>query len=619
MTDSDPSEPIQISLGEMRFVPAPQELPPEPPAPAPPAPKKPNKSIPWKKIDDALVAVRTATLNGLLLVSVIAVVGLMATDLNRDVVVIDPIRLPEPLRKMGFSEDVAAHRLWDEVLRINEGTPTAKDRVAVLPASQRVDFEAPGAGISLQALVQMMRRFLGLEETRIAGEFICTTTDCKPESLALRLRVFRRGGMKVISMPVVGDQTGKTGIDRYFGDAARELLRELDPYVVAFHLYQTDKAAAEREALQIIGPGDAQRKWALNLLGLIAAHRGDHETAIGWYERAIAADAGNPFAIAYINWGETLRAQGDLDAAIAKFIHAIELDPEYVLAYNNWGNALSDQGDLDGAISKFAQAIEIDPEDVLAYYNWGVALYTKGDLDGAIAKYRQATELDPTEPDAFYNWGVALNDMGDLDGAIVQYMRAIELNPEDAAAHNNWGNALKAKGDLDGAIVQYMRATELDPGNAVGYNNWGNALKAKGDRDGAIVQYKRAIELDPGYAVAYGNWGSALEAIGDLGGAITKYKHAIDLDPGYAAAYYNWGNALYQSGDPDGAVTKYKHAIDLDPEYANAFFNMALVQENAGRAADAAIAFQRYLDLRPDVYNASQLRDHIAALKAAAE
>jgi hypothetical protein len=296
MTDSDPSEPIQISLGEMRFVPAPQELPPEPPAPAPPAPKKPNKSIPWKKIDDALVAVRTATLNGLLLVSVIAVVGLMATDLNRDVVVIDPIRLPEPLRKMGFSEDVAAHRLWDEVLRINEGTPTAKDRVAVLPASQRVDFEAPGAGISLQALVQMMRRFLGLEETRIAGEFICTTTDCKPESLALRLRVFRRGGMKVISMPVVGDQTGKTGIDRYFGDAARELLRELDPYVVAFHLYQTDKAAAEREALQIIGPGDAQRKWALNLLGLIAAHRGDHETAIGWYERAIAADAGNPFA-----------------------------------------------------------------------------------------------------------------------------------------------------------------------------------------------------------------------------------------------------------------------------------------------------------------------------------
>jgi tetratricopeptide (TPR) repeat protein len=614
MRDQEPPEAIQISLGETRFVPAPPPQPSPPPAPPPR-----RKGIPWGKIDEWFVAVRSAVVNALLLASVFAIVGFTFAELRREVVVIEPIRLPAPLVKLGYSEDVAAFRLWDAVVRINESTPTAKDRVNLLPESQRMDFEAPGAGISLQAVVHMLRPFIGLQETRIAGEFICAAADCKPEGLTLRMRVFTRGGMKVISMPPVGDQTGQNGIDRYFGAAARELLRELDPYVVAFHLYQTDKAAAEREALKIIGPGNVQRKWALNLLGLIAADKGDHEAAIGWYERAVAVDGEDPFAIAYINWGETLRAQGDLDAAIAKFIRATELDPDYVLAYNNWGNALSEQGDLEGAIAKYAQAIEIDPDDVLAYYNWGVALYTKGDLEGAIAKYRQATELNPTEPDAYYNWGVALNDMGDHDGAIVQYMRTVELNPEDAAAYNNWGNALKAKGDHDGAIVQYMRATELDPGNAVGYNNWGNALKAKGDRDGAIVQYKRAIELDPGYAVAYANWGSALEAMGDLDGAITKYKRAIELDPGYAAAYYNWGNALYQSGDPDGAVTKYKRATDLDPEYANAFFNMALVQENAGRAADAAIAFQRYLDLRPDAYNADQLRDHIAALKAVLE
>ena len=54
----------------------------------------------------------------------------MAADINRDAVVIDPIGLPATLKAMGYSEDVAAYRLWDEMVRINEGTPTAKDRVA---------------------------------------------------------------------------------------------------------------------------------------------------------------------------------------------------------------------------------------------------------------------------------------------------------------------------------------------------------------------------------------------------------------------------------------------------------------------------------------------------------
>lgn len=182
MTDREPPETIQISLGEMRFVPAP---------PAPPEPPAPPKSIPWKKIGEGFAAVRSAVLNGLLLVSLVALIGFAVAELRRDVVVIDPIRLPEPLRQMGYSEDVAAHRLWDEVVRINESTPTAKDRVTLLPASQQMDFEAPGAGVSLQAVVQMLRPFLGLDETRIAGEFICMTTECKTEGLTLRLRVFR--------------------------------------------------------------------------------------------------------------------------------------------------------------------------------------------------------------------------------------------------------------------------------------------------------------------------------------------------------------------------------------------------------------------------------------------
>ena len=567
MTDREPPETIQVSLGEMRFVPAP---------PAPP------KSIPWKKIGEGLAAARSAVLNGLLLVSLVALIGFAVAELRRDVVVIDPIRLPEPLRQMGYSEDVAAHRLWDEVVRINESTPTAKDRVLLLPTSQKMDFEAPGAGVSLQAVVQMLRPFLGLDETRIAGEFICMTTECKPEGLALRLRVFRGSRMKIISLSPIGERTEEAEIDRYFRAAALELLRDLDPYVVAFFLYRTDKAAAEREALQLIAPTHPQRKWALNLLGFIAADSGDHDAAIGWYRRAIAADEEDKFAIAYTNWGDALRAKGDPDGAIAKFKRAIDLDPENAFAYTSWGNALSDKGDLDRAIAKHARAAELDPESGFAYTNWGNALYNHGDLDGAIAKYMRATELDPEDALAYYNWGIALDDKGDLDEAITKFKRATELGPADAVAFYNLGNSLGAKGDLDGAIAKFTRATELDPEYAVAYYSWGNALGAKGDMDGAIAKFTRATELDPEYAVAY----------------------------------YNWGNALGAKGDMNGAIAKYARATELDPENANAHFNKALVLETLDRAGDAADEFQRYLDLKPDAENAAWVRAQIEELRA---
>ena len=519
MTDREPPETIRISLGEMRFVPA---------SPAPPAPPK---GIPWKKIGEGFAAVRSVILNGLLLVSLVALIGFAVVELRRQVVVIDPIRLPETLRRMGYSEDVAAHRLWDEVVRINESTPTAKDRVTLLPASLQMDFEAPGAGVSLQAVVQMLRPFLGLDETRIAGEFICMTPECKPEGLALRLRIFRGSGMRIISLAPIGERTDEVGIDRYFRTAALKLLRELDPYVVAFFLYQTDKVAAEHEALRLIAPTHPQRKWAFNLLGFIAADRGDHDVAIDWYRRAIAADEEDRFAIAYTNWGNALRAKGDPDGAIVEYMRAIELDPESAFAYSNWGNALSDRGDLDGAIEKHARAAGLDPESAFAYSNWGNALYNNGDLDRAIEKYMRATELDPEDALAYYNWGIALADKGDVDGAIAKYIRATELDPEDAGAYTNWGIALNNNGDLVGAIAKFRRATELDPENAFAYNNWGGALGAMGDLDGAFAKFMQATELDPEYATAHFNMAIALQMLGRAGDAADAFQRYLDLKP----------------------------------------------------------------------------------------
>lgn len=486
----------------------------------------------WGRASEWMSSLRSIVLDVVLLGLIVGAISIVVAEIRHNSVVIDPIRLPETLSELGYSEDVAALRLWDAVVQINAATPTAKERVTLLPASQRMDFEAAGSGVTLQTLVRLIRPFLGMEEIRIAGEFICTTPGCDQDGLALRLRVFRGDRMSMISLEPVGRMTGDREIDGYFRSAALELLRELDPYVVAFYLYQTDREAAEREALRLISPSNPQRKWAMNLLGFIAADRGDYETAIGWYKRAVAADSDDEFAFAYTNWGNALRAMGNLDEAIEKHARAVAIDPHYSNAFINWANTLADKGDLDAALVKVARAAEIDPESAFAFNVWGNTLYAKGDLDGAIEKYRRASELDPASSLAFFNWGIALADKGDLDGAIEKYSHAVDVDPADGGAIANWGIALRDKGDFEGAAEKFAMAVEVDPRNAFAFNNWGIILGRQGKIDSAIEKFARATEIDPTYAKAHFNLGLVLRMMNRTGPAADAFQRYVELDPG---------------------------------------------------------------------------------------
>src|ERR1043165_8779508 len=100
---------------------------------------------------------------------------------------------------------------------------------------------------------------------------------------------------------------------------------------------------------------------------------------------------------------------GDLDAALAHFQRAIELDPNYGAAYFSRGLVRKRQQDYDAAISDFTRSISLKPM-AEAYLNRGATLKDKGDSDGAIADYNRAIELNPSYADAFYNRGIAKDD-----------------------------------------------------------------------------------------------------------------------------------------------------------------------------------------------------------------
>jgi tetratricopeptide (TPR) repeat protein len=79
-----------------------------------------------------------------------------------------------------------------------------------------------------------------------------------------------------------------------------------------------------------------------------------------------------PDAAAYFTRGLAHAERGDLEAAIADFSKAIDLDPKAAAAYNNRGTAYADKGNFSAALADFFRAIELNPKNAAAYYLRGL-------------------------------------------------------------------------------------------------------------------------------------------------------------------------------------------------------------------------------------------------------
>jgi eukaryotic-like serine/threonine-protein kinase len=307
------------------------------------------------------------------------------------------------------------------------------------------------------------------------------------------------------------------------------------------------------------------------------------------------------------NWKEAvtalLKAQGKLDAAIARHSKAIELDPKSASAHNGLGNALIGQKKLDEAIACYRRAIELDPKSASAHNGLGCALFGQKKLDEAIACYRRAIELDPKSAKAHSNLGLALSAQKKLDQAIVCYRKAIELDQKFAHAHAGLGYALSAQGKLDEAIACHREAIRLEPDNAVWRNAFGCALSKHGKLDEAIAEYRQAIKRKPDFAVPHYNLGLALKGQGKVDQAIVAFERVIELEPTHALRLNQlaWLLATFPEAkfrNPKRAVELAKRALDVLPKEGNYWNTLGAAHYRAGNWKDAVAALENSCKLQ---------------------
>ena len=196
---------------------------------------------------------------------------------------------------------------------------------------------------------------------------------------------------------------------------------------------------------------------------------------------------------------------------------------------------MAGDGQLDAAIAQYREALEIQPGNAEAHNNLSVALGALGRFDEAIIHCQEALKRSPHAPaEVHFNLALALARRGRFDEAIAHYRQGLEIKPDDARARGFLGRLWP--GGATGRVAGPVRAGRAAETRRRGRENeFGLAagdLPEASLRDGAaaIEHAERALRLCDGRRV------DVLDAPGAAYAEVGRFPEALAA----ARKPWNW-------------------------------------------------------------------------------
>lgn len=293
---------------------------------------------------------------------------------------------------------------------------------------------------------------------------------------------------------------------------------------------------------------------ALTGRGALFQRTGDAVSALADYDRALAVDP--HYGLAYEKRGELFMQTGQWQEALSDFKRSLQLgfsvrkdlldlsrqklneksrgttektqSPEF---YNNRGQMYGMRGQADLALADFLKAIELKPDFDEAHNNAGIVFMMKGKTDEALKHFETASAIDPKNTEAQFNLGEFYYSKGHIDRAFGYYQKVIELNPKSSAALNRRGLIYGIKQKWDEALEDFNTALALDPRNREIYKNRGVVLEHKRMFKQALENYHLALALDPRFVDAYIGRGNVYASMRLMDEALKDFDKALAIDP----------------------------------------------------------------------------------------
>ena len=160
--------------------------------------------------------------------------------------------------------------------------------------------------------------------------------------------------------------------------------------------------------------------------------------------------------------GINLRNQGQMEAAIAALVNAVDLDPTALDGYVilGWTQHLNDQ--RSAAIETLNAALQQESDYVPALNALGIVYLVDGQLEAAVTTHRQAQSLSPENEIAAYNLSLAYQRLREFEQAIAQAQLATDLEPQNPHKWVALAIAHHSNSEFELAQQAYAQAVQLD-------------------------------------------------------------------------------------------------------------------------------------------------------------
>jgi adenylate cyclase len=308
--------------------------------------------------------------------------------------------------------------------------------------------------------------------------------------------------------------------------------------------------------------------------------RADLETAISYFNQAIAKDLG--YAMAYAGLADAYAVLADNGGSDTECIpksnaaahKALELDPTLGRPHAALGyNKMLYEWDFAGGEAEFKKALALDPDDAIAHAWYGLSL---GGIGGrgqdAVAEVTRAYQLDPQTASIIENLGIVHLCAREYDEAIAVFKRLADEHPSPRFAG-------RAHGDIAAAYWAKRMYPQV-------FEEWKTADRLSGSRGGSELH----SAMEQGFRS--GGWKSALTTGIEILEARCKAQPASACGYAFELAYmyadlgdkeraFQWLNAAFQQHDQELMLLKTDFALEplrSDPRFAELVHKVGLPQ-----------------------------------------
>lgn len=348
--------------------------------------------------------------------------------------------------------------------------------------------------------------------------------------------------------------------------------------------------------------------------GIQLKELGNLEAAIATYQNALQLDSKQ--AEVYKRLAEAYILNGQPTEGLAALNQALNLQPNFASAYLLVGNAFTLQNQLDLAIWAYTEGLELQPNSALINANLGSVYFKQNRLSEAIAFYQKALILNQNSAFTYWMLGNSLSQQGQQDSAISCYQKAILLNPKQDWFYLKLAEIYIQKNQLDSALHCYQQILEIYPNHPFATQELSRLLKAHtADQPLSPVTSDPEEFYEGGVDLASSgltqnlkprtetNIQTALIASQNqqffVENAVPKSETTTEESP-ELEQYKQQAEALMSQGHYDQAIVTCHQALKLKPDYLPAYLTLGNTLQFQGKVEAALRAYSQALELKPD-------------------